>query len=284
MPLPKLLNDQCQINGHDLGSFVSARISYWCQQGYKLSYQYQHGHKLLIDQCQTNVYNLLSYQYQSEACNDQCQTKGLDLNLDVSMRTSYQSQQRHKFLIYQFQTKMQKFSENNFHKLKKEGNGPNSLLGLFPFWGASIARTLKTFHCFHHLRISSVYRPLKVQGPQFSCNLVKMRGPFANFLTNWGLLRSHFSVKGSKILFSPNSPLPRLGLCLRYRGFGKLEVLISSFSPKVKLDLQASVHLVLVYSQDTPSYNHCMMSWRLMKTPGPAFCFSPLGANRIRKG
>ena len=32
-----LLIDQCQTNGHDLGTYVSMRTSYKCQQGHKLS-------------------------------------------------------------------------------------------------------------------------------------------------------------------------------------------------------------------------------------------------------
>ena len=61
-------------------------------------------HRLFIDQCQTNEHSLVSYRYQSEACNDQCQINGHDLSSYVSTRISYQCQQGHKLLIYQCQT------------------------------------------------------------------------------------------------------------------------------------------------------------------------------------
>ena len=63
----------------DLSSYVSRRASYQCQKRHKLSFQCQHGNKLLIDQCQTNGHDLNSYVQMSTS--NQTETQGLNRSM-----------------------------------------------------------------------------------------------------------------------------------------------------------------------------------------------------------
>ena len=63
---------------HPISSMISSIVSYQCQQGvgHKLSYQYQQGHMLLIDQCQTNWHDQQPMSTQTQELH-QCQTNGI---------------------------------------------------------------------------------------------------------------------------------------------------------------------------------------------------------------
>ena len=73
---------------------------------------FQQGHKLLIYLCQTNGDKLLSYRYQSEAHNYQCQTNGNDpqpvyqkqygVSLSTNVFKVYMSQVKINRRIYNF--------------------------------------------------------------------------------------------------------------------------------------------------------------------------------------
>ena len=99
-----------QFPGHNL-------ISYWCQHGHLLSYHSQPGHKLLINQCQTNGHYQLSMSTQTQALyqsmpdqwalsaiNFYTDTRTLSINAKPMGTISYQCLHWHKHSINQCQT------------------------------------------------------------------------------------------------------------------------------------------------------------------------------------